>query len=353
MPASLSHRIPHILTPSGRAFSVGGKVQDVSSDPLFSCFMFWPDNEPLPEQGQIRPSSLIGVPVRIAPLVNGSSNSQHSQHPPILNTGNRGPIEHQPGDWVCKKCNYLNWRRRKVCQTCYPCEQRFCIVGGCTVVLMIRLQDAEGNGDSIPAAVQADRIKRLREALTVTLPPTLPSLQTAVLDSPPQSSPVHIQHPHDCYLDSCRCRTLHSSALWSRDGTQCNMELSRYQDTIYQTSTPPVLPSYREREPATFPSDNESGRFLPSCLQDIVQSPSLSPTSTASADLSVDEYIASPVSVYSTGSAKLYANGDHPLHVHRTPSSVSLGLGNIWQLDGEESKALSSSLSPQNEISRV
>ncbi|KAI0298955.1 hypothetical protein BC826DRAFT_997618 [Russula brevipes] len=241
MPASLSHRIPHILTPSGRAFSVGGRVQD-----------------PLPEQGQIRPSTLVGVP-----------------HPPILNTGNRGPIEHQPVTG------------RKVCQTCYPY--------------------AEGNGDSIPAAVQADRIKRLREALTVTLPPTLPSLPTAALDSPPQSSLVHIQHPHDCYLDSCRCRTLHSSALRSRDGTQCN--------TIYQTSTPP----------------------------DIVQSPSLSPTSTASADLSVDEYIASPVSVYSTGSAKLYTNGDHPLHVHR----------NIWQLDGDESKALSSSLSPQNEISRV
>jgi hypothetical protein len=142
--------------------------------------------------------------------------------------------------------------------------------------------------------------------------------------------------------------------LRGRDGTQCSMEQgSRCQDTIYQTSTPPVLPSYREREPAIFPSDNESGRFLPSCLQDIVQSPSLSPTSTTSADLSVDEYIASPVSVYSTGSAKLYTNGDHPLRVHRTPSSVSLGLGNIWQLDGEESKALSSSLSPQNEISRV
>lgn len=65
MPASLSHRIPHILTPSGRAFSVGGRVQDVSSDPLSSCFLFWPDNEPLPEQGQIRPSTLVGFPVRI------------------------------------------------------------------------------------------------------------------------------------------------------------------------------------------------------------------------------------------------------------------------------------------------
>jgi hypothetical protein len=66
MPASLSQRIPHILTPSGRAFSVGGRVQDVSSDPLSSCFLFWPDNEPLPEQGQLRPSNAVGVPVCIA-----------------------------------------------------------------------------------------------------------------------------------------------------------------------------------------------------------------------------------------------------------------------------------------------
>lgn len=52
-----------LLTPSGRAFAVGGKVQNISSDPLSPCIMYWPDNEPLPEQGQIRPSGLVGVPV--------------------------------------------------------------------------------------------------------------------------------------------------------------------------------------------------------------------------------------------------------------------------------------------------
>jgi len=52
-----------LLTPSGRAFAIGGKVQNVSSDPLAPCIMYWPDNEPFPEQGQIRPSSLVGVPV--------------------------------------------------------------------------------------------------------------------------------------------------------------------------------------------------------------------------------------------------------------------------------------------------
>ncbi len=103
VPASLSHKIPHILKPSGCA----KRVQDVSSNPLYSCFMFWPDNEPLPEQGQICPSNLFGTQVRIASLViKRSLISRHSQHP-ILNTGNKGPIEHQSGDWVCKKCRQL------------------------------------------------------------------------------------------------------------------------------------------------------------------------------------------------------------------------------------------------------
>ena len=99
---------PIQLTPSGTQICVGGKVQNISTDPLAPCYMFWSFNEPLPEPGQIRPTLSVAL-----------------QHPPILNTGNRGPIEHQPGDWICKKCNYLNWRRRKVCQTCYPCMASF------------------------------------------------------------------------------------------------------------------------------------------------------------------------------------------------------------------------------------
>lgn len=61
------HQHP-VLTPSGRAFAVGGKVQNVCPDPLAPrCEMFWPDNEPLPEIGQIRPAALANIPVRTTP----------------------------------------------------------------------------------------------------------------------------------------------------------------------------------------------------------------------------------------------------------------------------------------------
>ncbi|CAE7222619.1 unnamed protein product [Rhizoctonia solani] len=118
-------RLPSILTPSGRAFARGGRIQNISPIAVAPLIMFWPDNEPLPQACQIRP-----------PFSPGS-------HPPILNTGNRGPVEHQPGDWFCGKCSYMNWRRRKVCQTCYPF--------------------AEGNADTVSASAQAERINVLTQ----------------------------------------------------------------------------------------------------------------------------------------------------------------------------------------------
>lgn len=70
-----------------------------------------------------------------------------SINPPIVNTGNNGPMCVQPGDWVCSTCGFVvsntrkrraifccyrlprlttfgvtrqNWRRRRVCMRCFP-----------------------------------------------------------------------------------------------------------------------------------------------------------------------------------------------------------------------------------------
>lgn len=69
-PSSPTHPL---LTPSGRSFAVGGKVQNVSSDPLSPCIMYWPDNETFPEQGQIRPSTLTVIPVSTRRILSPSS----------------------------------------------------------------------------------------------------------------------------------------------------------------------------------------------------------------------------------------------------------------------------------------
>lgn len=100
---------PSLLTPSGRTFALGGRVRNVS-DELNPILMFWPDNEPLPLACQIRPPAAVLMAL----------GGVHGPPPPILNTGNKGPIDAQPGDWVCGKCDYLNWRRRRVCANCFP-----------------------------------------------------------------------------------------------------------------------------------------------------------------------------------------------------------------------------------------
>jgi hypothetical protein len=78
--------------------------------------------------------------------------------------------------------------------------------------------------------------------------------------------------------------------------------------------------------------------LLPSFLQDIVQSPALSPTSTSSADLSFEEYdeITSPKSIL-------------PRNHSDDDSAGSSPVGNIWRLDGEESKSLSAFALPNRQ----
>ncbi|KAG6877521.1 hypothetical protein C0993_006385 [Termitomyces sp. T159_Od127] len=228
-PAQLVKSVHPLLTPSGRAFAVGGKVQNISSDPLNPCIMYWPDNEPFPEQGQIRPSNLVGVP-----------------QPPILNTGNRGPIAHSSSD-------------------------------------------AEGNGDSISAAVQAERIALLTSVLA----------QTQAQAAAPQAPRSHsLTPPQQKYaLDDASSlqpqMQVHAPVHRSQSHFELRAQYNRQSSPIYQTS------GNRQRQPSPLYSTGPDfhslpvhapAPLLPSFLQDMVKSPSLSPTSSSSADLSLEEY---------------------------------------------------------------
>ncbi|KAG6902937.1 hypothetical protein C0995_009329 [Termitomyces sp. Mi166 len=298
-PAPAVKSVHPLLTPSGRAFAVGGKVQNISSDPLNPCIMYWPDNEPFPEQGQIRPSSLVGVP-----------------QPPILNTGNRGPIAH-----VCLNLDLaildaltvaFTIISNLVCQTCLPY--------------------AEGNGDSISAAVQAERIALLTSVLAQTqAQAAAPQAQVPRSHSltPPQQryafDDVSPPQPHV---------QIHAPVHRSRSQFELRAQYNNRESTpIYQTS------GNRQRQPSPLYSTGPDfhslpvhapAPLLPSFLQDMVQSPSLSPTSSSSADLSLDEYDDMPTSKTSFSRAH---NADDVVN--------DLPIANIWRLDGEESKSLS------------
>jgi hypothetical protein len=342
-----------LLTPSGRAFARGGKVQNVSSDPLSPCIMYWPDNEAFPEQGQIRPSGLMGVQVRSIDFSLSVADVPCliAQQPPILNTGNRGPISHvcvfltrlrtannflvqQPGDWICLKCNYLNWRRRKVCQTCLPCASHIlailCLLAH---ISSFPFSDAEGNGDSISAAVQAERIALLTSVLTHAQSPP------AVAMSPPSNNhrsqsltPPQSHRPFVDISPPISRGPVHRSQSHFELSTQYANASPIYQTSGARQPSPPHSPGQGFQVNLHAPAP-----LLPSFLQDIIQSPNLSPASSSSADLSFEEYEDSlPSSTPST-------------YARTRNSSDKSSLGNIWRLDGEESKSLSAFALPNHQ----
>ncbi|KAF8990246.1 hypothetical protein BDQ17DRAFT_387893 [Cyathus striatus] len=345
-----------LLTPSGRNFASGGRVQNISSDPMNPCIMYWPDNEPFPDQGQIRPCTSVGVP-----------------QPPIMNTGNRGPISHQPGDWICKKCNYLNWRRRKVCQTCLPY--------------------AEGNGDSISAAVQAERIALLTSVLAQTQAETqrpvemscVPAESTRTgagvrttgmgghttgvgsLGYPSRShslTPPQIQRRFADMsppLSRSTPRVVHRSQSQFELGEQYTYADLYTAQPIYQTSgrkqnSNVVAPSPESSDlSSSSESVPEPAHLLPSSIlhdnldaqEQVVlpPSPALSPSATTSSstDSSLDDYEGL---LAGTSSLSL-----RPLV--QTPSATSAS-ENIWRFDGEEleSRSLSTFSLPSHETAR-
>jgi hypothetical protein len=190
--------------------------------------------------------------------------------------------------------------------------------------------DAEGNGDSISSAVQAERIALLTSVLTQTqaLPPLMPTAQPPHPRShsltPPQG-----QHPHmDIYAQA---HSIHRS--------QSHLDLGQYTHSqpIYQTSgLPSPSPPIALVTPASAPHLHAPAPLLPSFLQQIVQSPTLSPASTSSADLSLDE-LDENFPLPSIGPTPQHRG--HPSTARGSPSSI--GLRNIWRLDGEETKNLS------------
>lgn len=73
-----------------------------------------------PNQDAQKVTSKAPEPLQnLEPLSKSPQAPKSQQLPPILNTGSQGPMQIQPGDWVCS-CGFVNWRRRRYCYKCFP-----------------------------------------------------------------------------------------------------------------------------------------------------------------------------------------------------------------------------------------
>ena len=258
-----------------------------------------------------------------------------------------------------------------------------------------RLVDAEGNGDSISAAVQAERIALLTSVLAKTelsqnssganlMPPYHQQpLSRATSATPPlgrrilpdaQGSSLQSQTNNTLVFQS-QSRTVHKSHSHNQLAIQQDGPMQSPQYTvpipIYQTS------GHREPSPLYSTGPNKrhgqgsDGGFsqqrhapsspclsqcssplnkiqtpaplLPSFLQDIIQSPSLSPTSTtttttSSSDLALEDEYEEVMNSRDTFPRIRNTSESGSLESSSDGGSSIMNYANIWRLDGEESK---------------
>lgn len=172
----------------------------------------------------------------------------------------------------------------------------------------MRFLDAEGNGDSIPAAVQAERI----------------ALLAGILNRAEASSSLPFQS-----MQPSQTRSIGPSLQRGQLASQVEL---RDQSTIYQTSGNSYVLAEADASAAA------SFSFLPSFLQDIIESPDLSPATSSSS--SVDHS-----SSEDGHFGYALENPAHEARVYGT-SRASSSTGSelsIWKLDGEETLRLVSS----------
>lgn len=214
--------------------------------------------------------------------------------------------------------------------------------------------DAEGNGDSISQAVQAERIALLTNVLNQVEPPLQLQRRASVpihhasthapgYTSAPGPSPLHT---HPAAQPSMGMADRAQRARSQMDLRAQYVHQQEAARPIYQT---PVY-SPRDMSPARTSSrvPSPTSALLPSCLQDVIQtSPRQSSpaTSSSSADLSFEEYelaydLGENYEYAGTGAREVGAGAGARVYRAGAAAAASAG-GSIWKLDGEETKNLS------------
>ena len=127
-----------------------------------------------------------------------------------------------------------------------------------------------------------------------------------------------------------------SGDAYLHDGQHSLMSRSR---SHHGNGSPPSFVPGAAINSAAYANTSPSGPLLPSFLQDIVQSPSLSPAS--STDFSLEDY----GNEVEPGKLGKFNEANAPYHGPRVHSSLALksttsltNMFNIWKLDGNETK---------------
>lgn len=149
-------------------------------------------------------AQLASLGVGMGPGVNPNmcSNSGISassiNNPPIVNTGNNGPMCVQPGDWVCSTCGFVNWRRRKVCMRCYPFadsnEMAHSIANGAVLAAQLA-----AGVDPSPEAIASLTMSRRALTSHTSTPNVLHTSPTPLLPSSTSTAPetsIHVSSGH-------------------------------------------------------------------------------------------------------------------------------------------------------------
>ncbi len=182
------------------------------------------------------------------------------------------------------------------------------------------MKDAEGNGDSIPASVQTERIALLTAQLNQIDPSSLPlsqgNVSTSSFSVPPTSA--SLEHLPPRHIPRSQYRHL---------GTESQVPPPL---PIYQTSRQPPLTSRLEYPGSVIPSYN----LLPSCLQDVIQSPVLSPTTSSASTSPENSHDGHNYELYTES----YINRDYR-HPYSPGVNSNASDGSIWRLNDEESKS--------------
>lgn len=167
------------------------------------------------------------------------SSSPITTNPPIINTGNLGPMCVQLGDWVCSVCSFVNWRRRKVCMRCYPFAEGNEVSASLANGALLAAQLAAGLPPHPQQLAQLTRAGRSHSGSVVAASDA--EAQSSAVQKPPQRSagPREMARAVSSHLSS----GVHSTGASAPDPSSFKNTCSSFHESQQAAGRQPILVS--------------------------------------------------------------------------------------------------------------